>query len=100
MMMYVLVRDDIPLGFAVVAVAHASLACYLEFREHPDTKAWLDGPFYKVICKVNEREWERAKEAGDFVTLTESALEGRDVALAFRPRMEWPKAFRFFQLYR
>ena len=100
MKMYILVRDDVPLGHAMVAVAHASLACYLEYRDHPDVEAWLSGPFYKAVCKVDEREWSRAAEAGDFVVMTESALDGREVAMAFRPRSEWPKPFRFFRLYR
>lgn len=29
--MYILIREAVPLGFALVA-AHASLACYLKFR--------------------------------------------------------------------
>lgn len=100
MKMYILVRDDIPLGFAAVAIAHASLAGYLRYKDHPDTKAWLDGPFYKVICKVNDSQWELAKTAGDALVITESALEGKEVALVFRPRAEWPKAFRFLPLFR
>lgn len=100
MRMYILIRDDVPQGFAILAAAHASLACYLEYRSHPDVSEWLSGPFYKVICRVGEGEWKKALEAGDHVVITESALEGREVALAFRPREEWPKAFRFFQLFR
>jgi hypothetical protein len=34
-------------------------------------------------------------ECGD-----ESALDGAEVALAFKPREEWPKALRFYRLYR
>ena len=36
MKMYILVRDDIPLCFAMVAVAHASLAGYLQFQDEPE----------------------------------------------------------------
>ena len=32
--------------------------------------------------------------------LTESALDGQEVALAFKPRAEYPKAFRFFKLFK
>lgn len=39
--MYILVRDDIPLGFAMVAVAHASLAGYLRFQNEPEVREWL-----------------------------------------------------------
>lgn len=100
MKMYILVRDDVPIGHAMVAVAHGSLAAYLRFRDSDEVAEWLDGPFYKAVCKVNEKEFERAKEAADYVEITESALGGRAVALAFRPRDEWPKPFRFFRLFK
>ena len=32
--------------------------------------------------------------------MSESALDGAEVALGFRPRAEWPKSFRFLPLYR
>lgn len=100
MKMYILVRESVPLGFALVASAHASLACYLKFRESPEVAEWLAGPFFKAVCKVSDAELERAKEAGDWVSISESALDGQEVAVAFRPRAEWPKAFRFLRLYR
>lgn len=55
---------------------------------------------YKVIYKVSDAEFERAKAFEDSVVLTEPALGGQEVAIAFKPREEWPKAFRFFKLYR
>ena len=100
MKMYILVKEDVPLGFAIVASAHASLAAYLKFQDTDAVATWLSGPFYKAVCKVNDKEFERAKEAGDFVVMTESALDGAEVALAFRPREDWPKPFRFFRLYK
>lgn len=98
--MYILVRDDVPLGFAMVAAAHASLAGYLEFRDAPEVAQWLAGPFRKAICKVGAKEFENAKAVPDHVVLTESALAGREVAIVFKPRAEWPKMFQFFKLYR
>jgi peptidyl-tRNA hydrolase len=100
MKMYILVRDDVPLGFAMVAVAHASLAAYLKFQDTPEVAQWLSGPFYKAVCKVNAREFEKAREVADHVVLSESALGGQEVALAFKPREEWPKMFKFLRLYR
>ena len=100
MKMYILVREDIPLGFAMVAVAHASLAAYLRFKNDPEVEEWLAGSFFKAVCKVNLREFEGAKEVDDHVILTESALGHQEVAIAFRPRREWPKMFRSFRLYR
>jgi hypothetical protein len=98
--MYILVRASVPLGFAVVGVAQASLATYVKFQESPEVKGWLSGPFYKAVCRVSDEDFERAKEVGDFVSITESALGGSEVALGFRPRESWPKSFKFFKLFR
>jgi hypothetical protein len=100
MKMYILVRDDIPLGFAMVAVAHASLAGYLKFQGTPEVEQWLFGPFFKAVCKVHAEEFEHAKEVPDHVVLTESALDLLEVAIVFKPREEWPRMFRFLRLYR
>lgn len=98
--MYILVRESVPLGFAVVGVAHASLAAYLKFQDSEEVRAWLAGPFAKAVCRVSDSEFEKAKDAGDFVSISESALGGAENVLAFKPREEWPKGFRFFKLFR
>src|SRR5947209_1364030 len=100
MKMYILIKKSVPTGFALVAAAHASLAAYLKFRDTPEVREWLAGPFSKAVCKVTDEEFERAKECPDHVVLTESALGGAEVALAFRPRDVWPGTFKFFRLYR
>ncbi|MFZ4576100.1 MAG: hypothetical protein ACOYN0_17075 [Phycisphaerales bacterium] len=100
MKMYILIRESVPPGFAVLTAAHASLAAYLKFRDTPEVAEWLSGPFYKVICRVTDTEFEQAKQFPDQVVLTESALQGQEVAMAFKPRQEWPTAFRFYRLYK
>jgi peptidyl-tRNA hydrolase len=100
MKMYILIRESVPTGFAIVAAAHASLACYLKFIDTKEVSEWLSGPFYKAVCKVNDKEFENAKTFEDYVVLTESALNNQEVALAFRPREEWPKPFKFYRLYK
>lgn len=100
MKMYILIRESIPLGTAIVAAAHASLAAYLKYRDSDEVREWLAGPFRKTVCRVSDEQFERAKKYDDHVVLTESALNDQEVALAFKPRAEWPKAFRFFQLYK
>ncbi|MEZ4450784.1 MAG: hypothetical protein R3B09_14980 [Nannocystaceae bacterium] len=100
MKMYILIREGVPVGFAVLAAAHASLACYLKFQGSEEVTAWLSGPFYKAVCRVSDADFERAKAVADHVVLTESALGDQEVAIAFKPREAWPKAFKFFQLYR
>ena len=98
--MYILLRESLPTGFAVLAAAHASLAAYLKFKDTPEVAEWLAGPFYKAVCRVTDDEFARAKETPDHVVVTESALENQEVAVAFKPRAEYPKAFRFFKLFR
>lgn len=100
MKMYILIRDTTPTGFAALASAHASLACYLKFQEDPLVKEWVSGRFYKVICLVSDAEFDAAKEVEDNVVLTESALDNQEVAIAFKPRKEYPKAFQFYKLFR
>jgi peptidyl-tRNA hydrolase len=100
MKMFILIRDSIPTGFALVAAAHASLACYLKFKDTPQVMQWLSGSFKKVVCRVTDHEFQKAKEFEDHVVLTESALDNQEVAIAFKPREEWPKAFRFYRLYK
>lgn len=98
--MYILVREAVPVGFAVLAAAHASLAAYLKFADTPEVAEWLAGPFYKTVCRVSDEEFVRAKDTADHVVITESALDGQEVAIAFKPRADYPKSFRFLKLYK
>ena len=100
MKMYILIRESVPPGFAMVASAHASLAMYLKYRDTAEGAEWLNGPFRRAVCRVSDREFDRAKECADHVVLTESALDDQEVAIAFRPCDDWPKIFRHFALYR
>lgn len=98
--MYILVKDSIPPGKAMVGVAHASLACYLKFQDDPVVKDWLEGPFYKTVCLVNDTEFKKAKSEHDHVVMTESTLDNQETVIAFRPREEYPKYFKFFRLFK
>ena len=53
MKMYILVKKDVSAGHAIVAVAHASLACYLKFKDSEEVKQWLSGPFYPTLIQEN-----------------------------------------------
>ena len=99
MKMYILIRDSVPTGLAVVAAAHASLATYLKFQDTAEVSEWLSGSFRKVVCAVGTEEFEDAKQCCDRVVLTESAMDGQEVAIAFKPRQEWPVQFRRYRLY-
>jgi hypothetical protein len=98
--MYILILKDVPTGHAINSAAHAALACYLKYRDTSAMHAWLPS-FKKVSCKVTPEELDMAKEvAGDFVTMTESNLDGAVTAVAFCPREDWPSIFKTFKLWK
>ncbi|MDW7693167.1 peptidyl-tRNA hydrolase [Flammeovirgaceae bacterium SG7u.111] len=99
MKMYILLKEDIPDKFAPVIAAHASLACYKKFEKDEKMQQWINSVFKKVVCKVNDKEFENAKKESQHLILTESALDNREVCLAFCPREEYSKQFRFFKMW-
>ena len=105
MKMYILVRKEARKGFAVNAIGHAALACYLKFQDEVDMRDWVENSFKKVTCKVTDEELEQAmaelSEHTDYVKITESACDNELMAVAFRPRFEgFPEVFKTFKLYR
>jgi hypothetical protein len=99
MRMYILIRESIPIGYAMVSAAHASLAVYLQYKDTPEMQKWLSGTLTKTVCKVSDEEFEQAKLVPDGLVVTEAALRKAEVALAFKPRDRWPKAFQNYRLY-
>ena len=98
--MYVLILDDVSPEYAVVAASHASIVCFWRYEEDEFMQAWKSGVIFTVICKVNRKIFDRAKEESDIVVITESKLDGREVALAFKPRPSWPKFLKFQPLWK
>jgi hypothetical protein len=43
--MSILIKESVPVGLALVAAAHASLAAYPKFQQTPEVQQWLSGPF-------------------------------------------------------
>jgi hypothetical protein len=98
--MYILILNDVPLGTAVNSACHAAVACTLRFQNTPEVKEWLAGPFRKVTCQVNDKQLKKAIEVeGDYVEITELNLDGRLVGVAFKPRSEYHKHFKFLTLF-
>lgn len=97
--MYILVREIAPLGVAVVNVAHASLGCYRKFADDPLMQEWISGPFYKVVCRVSDKDYEACKKVDKHVIISEGKFGGEEVCIAFCPRWEWPRKFKFFRMY-
>lgn len=98
--MYILVRDAVPDHFAPVVAAHASLGCYLKYKDHPMIQKWVEGVFYKVVVRVNDKEFEAAKQFPDVHVQTEAGLGGIEATVSMVPREEWPKAVKFYRLWK
>jgi len=107
--MYILVKDGLDVGMATVACAHASLSGYLTFLEKDKinqstiVEDWVSQSFRKAVCSVNDEQFEEAKTYGiigeDYRIITESSLGGAEVAIVFRPMVEWEQFFRNLPLY-
>jgi peptidyl-tRNA hydrolase len=99
MRMYILLKRSLPNAFAPVVAAHAALACFRKFETQPDMQTWINGVFKKVVCVVSDAEFEHAKNTPDYVIITESALQNMEVGIAFCPRAEYPKGFKFYKMW-
>lgn len=99
--MYILVPDTVPDNFVPVSCAHAALACYLRFKHDLVLNEWLTHSYKKVVCRVSIEELEHAKYyyADKAVVMTESDLDGIQVALAIPPQYEWPEFMRKYKLW-
>lgn len=100
MKMYILMKREVPDKMVPVITAHASLACFRKFEQTENMQAWINGIFNKVVCVVNETEFANAKNEQDHIVLTESALDNQEVCIAFSPREEYSKMFKFFPMWK
>jgi len=103
--MYILLKEFMDPGHMALSAAHASLGGYLSLKDqNPLMEEWVKTSFRKVVCKVSDEEFEKAKTYGesgkDYRVMTESAFDNAEVSLVFCPREEWPPFFKSLKLYR
>lgn len=98
MKMYIVIKDTVPLGIAVNAAAHASLIGYLEFQHLPEVQEWLKHSFKKVVVTANKKEFDNCKQLPNMKVVTESTLDGMEVAVVLSPRKDWPNCVKFLRL--
>lgn len=104
--MYILIKDWVDTGHAVNTAAHCGAEVgrlwpptYELQGEYTEVEEWWDTHFRKVTCKVTEQQFKKAKEYEDWSVITELFYDGQEVALAFKPRRDWPKFFNFLTLW-
>lgn len=98
--LYILIHEDVPDTFAPVSAAHASLAAWLKWGDDPLMREWEKTSFRKVVCRVTDRAFQRAKRHPDHLVMQENSLMGNpEVSLVFKVREDWPQSFRFYDLW-
>lgn len=95
--MYICIKQSLP-SHKVLGAAHGVLIAHLKFQERPEYQEWLRNSFRKVVCEVTDEEFEGLKSESDYITVTESGLDGIEIALVFCPRPQWPDKFKKFPL--
>lgn len=89
---------------AARCVANSMSAWVKEGDVHPtNTEKWAASSFRKCVCSVTDEQFEKAKSYGkpgeDYRVMTESGLGGMEVAIVFRPKVEWEPFFKSLRLW-
>jgi hypothetical protein len=82
--MYLVLRPDISVGVAMVAMSHCSLGTYLHFEQDPLMQEWKNTSFIKVLLKpLNLQHFHNCKSFGEHRVFTESSLDNMEVSIGF-----------------
>lgn len=102
MKMYICVKEELPVGIAMNSAAHGSLMCHLKYGERANYKMWLEKSFKKVTCAVTPAEFSMLKEVSDNLIVTESRMNGQEVAVVLtpRPETEYPEFVSLLKLWK
>jgi hypothetical protein len=88
---YFLVRDS-------VALARAHIAA-IQRKDLPELIGWLTRSPEPAYCVLDDEEFERVKSYSGAIVLTSDVMGGKEIAIAFEPREEWPDEFTAFRRY-
>jgi peptidyl-tRNA hydrolase len=102
MKMYICIKDDLPVGIAMNSAAHGSLMCHLEYHGTENYDHWLRQSFKKVTCAVTPAEFAMLKNVTNSILVTESRLQGQEVAIVLAPRhdTDWPEFVNLLKLWK
>ena len=98
---YILIKEGTPDEFVPAICAHAALIGHLQWHAIPAYQFWLMNSFKKVVCKINTEEFNSIKDMNlNIKVVTESALQGKEVAIVVMPNISLPKEFKQFKLWK
>jgi hypothetical protein len=84
--MHIVIRPDISIEAAIIAVSHASLGTYLTFEKDEVMQNWKNNSFVKIIHKaINREQFISCRNIGPHRVFTESTLDNLEVSVGFKP---------------
>lgn len=87
--MHIVLRPDISVETAMIAVAHASIGTYLTFKDDDVTKIWENNSFKKVIHKsINLHQFKSCRELGPHRVFIESSMGNSAMSVGFKPMLK------------
>ena len=102
--LYILVKESMlerDFGHTILSIAHAMAAGSRNWAGDEIFEKWANESFRKVLCKVSDEQFEKAKTyfpEDEFQVMTECAIDNQELTIVFKPREEWPKFFKFLTL--
>lgn len=106
--MYILIKEEIPLGKAINSVAHGAIGANELWKDREEYMMWKSFSFKKITCKLTPQQFEtiyKVMKANniDYLEQTESTLDGAHTLTVVFPidksKPEF-KAFNFLSLYK
>lgn len=98
--MYIVVRRTVPDQFVPVICAHASLICFLKYKDDVRMIEWLANSFKKCVVSVDVEQWNEVVQCKDYCVVRESALGDGIVALVFAPRDDFEPVLKKLSLWK
>ncbi len=86
---YFLIRESVVLAHAVTAA--------FQRKDLPELTGWITGSADMRYGLLDDREFELAKAYPGAIVLSSQLHAGKEVAIAFGPRQEWPEDFSSFR---
>ena len=102
--LYILVKESMlekDFGHTILSIAHAMAAGSRNWSGQEIFENWANESFRKVLCKVTDKQFEKAKTyfpEDEFQVMTECAIDDEELTIVFKPRKDWPGFFRSLKL--
>jgi len=101
LVMYILIKEGIPLGHQVNCVGHAVAAVMKKWKDDPDLVEWIDSHFYKICLTVTEEQFNAFKIQPDYCLIREGNCDNAEITMGFRPRLkaDYDPMFKTLKLF-